>query len=1737
MPSNPVLTPSDSTGGASQALVSANGRYIVYTSTASNVVPGQVDTAVASNVFLYDRQTGTTTLVSHTPGSATTGADGDSDAPRVSSDGRFVVYESKAADLVAGQAGLRGEMNVFLYDATTGINTLVSHRFNSATTAADDLSETSLATGFGFGANSGRFLLFSSFATDLVAGQNGPITVNLFLYDTSTGTTTLVSHTVSSRLTGCDDETFQADITPDGKSVVFESLATDEVPGEQTGGEGNIFLYNPATDTTRLISGSFEGSANSPTDAADDFSYLPLISADGRIITYISQADDLVNGQVASSGGATQNVFCYDTVLGTTSLVSHAAGSFVTTGNDNCTEEVVSADGSTIAFLSKATNLTAGQGANSGNVFLYDTASGALTLASHVAGAPAVAAGAVDVINSGTFDDLSLSADGRFLCYEDLAGDVAAGQSGPSGGENVFLYDRLSGQNTLVSRVDGTAATAGDNDSLFGYLSPDGSSIALLSGATNLVPGLTVADSGQNLFVYDVPAGTGPALVSRSAFQAAGSSLVYGSSADGRYVVFTSDARNVVPGQVDTNFDQDVFLLDRTTGAITLVSHVPGSPTTTGDSGAYSPAISADGNWVVFDSFATNLAAGESGEADNEFLQVFLFSRMTGVVTLVSHDSGSPTAVADDASDSAVVSADGRFVAYRSYSSDLIPGFVPGSGTDTPNIYLYDTATGANTLVSHAAGLPLQGGGVLGSFTPVISDDGRFVAYASESTDLVLSGSISPTNNVYLFDSSAGTNTLVSHVPSSATTSPTASSLNPVISADGSTVAFVSFATDLVPGQQAQPSGSSYTNVFVYSVASGAVSLASGHDGSATQTAGGYSDSPSLNSDGSEVAFRSDAPDLVAGQVNSGTGATGPAFDPVPGTAGRTPGAAAISKPATTTTVTASPRTATPASTVTLTVDVSVSPPASGTPTGVVTFYDTFTPPGGSSSTQTSVGTVALVNGQASLSVSSLANGTHVYTAVYSGDANFAASTSAATANSTVTVSQDASTLNDDFADTDPSTSVTLDVLANDSSPYGFNPSTVEVQTLPTHGAVFTDPSTGEITYTPGSGFLGTDTFTYTVQDNAGTTLGPAHVTVTVGLPTANDDFATTNAGSPVTIDVLANDTDPAGHNELDPSSVTVIRPPAHGTASLDPATGRITYTPSTGFSGTDTFSYMVGDVNGAVSNPARVTVVVNPSHTFGVPSAVTLTAAPASTTAGSTVTLTAKITPSVAGQFLPLTGAVTFLDTYTPPDDTTPTRTTVGTIALDISDQASLVTSPLAAGTHVFTVVYSGDVNYAGGESVSTTVTVSRPTATAPTTTTLTAVPTTATAASPVTLTATITGSLPGGVTPTGVVTFLDSYTPPGSATPTRTTVATVVVLFGSASAIVSSLPAGTHVFTAVYSGDANFAASESPTESVTVSQAGPSGSTSNVFLVDRQTGGMTLISHDAGSPLTTASGDSSAPSLDGAGDLVVYLSTATDLVPGQQGGGVNNVFLYSVPLGAANLPANALLSGQGGSPVVASSNPAFQAIISRDPVALFSILSAAGGASVAYVNRLVELVLAPNSGADGSAPGTVVGTVSVSSVLAGQFLPPQYQLPSGEANDASFALRAAAPGTVYLLIEVPASYAAQQSYQVSVDFNLGLGDDSGLLQVVVAAPGPPPPGGIRAEFATVKVRKRARLMVQVFSVATGTMLGQFLSPFQRPAYKNIQLAVLGGNGGGVQEIVLTARQHRRTVTRSYIA
>ncbi len=199
----------------------------------------------------------------------------------------------------------------------------------------------------------------------------------------------------------------------------------------------------------------------------------------------------------------------------------------------------------------------------------------------------------------------------------------------------------------------------------------------------------------------------------------------------------------------------------------------------------------------------------------------------------------------------------------------------------------------------------------------------------------------------------------------------------------------------------------------------------------------------------------------------------------------------------------------------------------------------------------------------------------------------------------TVTVTNALTVSNQSISVTQNHTSGT-DVLADDTvSLHGapLDPASLTITAGPTHGTATADPLTGVITYNPDPDYVGPDSFTYQVCDTSTPTPVCASATISVsvtrGVVTAAPESPATAPGSPVTTDVLADASSSTGH-PIDPSSLQVVRPPTHGTATIDPATRAITYTPAEGFSGTDSYDYQICDSGPTpVCATATVTVMV----------------------------------------------------------------------------------------------------------------------------------------------------------------------------------------------------------------------------------------------------------------------------------------------------------------------------------------------------------------------------------------------------------------------------------------------------------------------------------------------------------------------------------------------------------------
>jgi Ca2+-binding RTX toxin-like protein len=333
---------------------------------------------------------------------------------------------------------------------------------------------------------------------------------------------------------------------------------------------------------------------------------------------------------------------------------------------------------------------------------------------------------------------------------------------------------------TIIPVSVDSAGNQANSGSSTPSISADGRFVAFTSGASNLVPGDT--NDETDIFVRDTLTNT----TTRVSLDSAGNQANFGSngdfsiSADGRFVAFSSAATNLVPG--DTNRDYDIFVRDTLTNTTTRVS--VDSAGNQGNRGSYSASISADGRFVAFDSNAPNLVPGGT----NSSRDIYVRDTLTNTTTRESLDSAGNQA--NSPSYSASISADGRFVAFGSSASNIVPG-------DTNNsfdIFVRDRLTNTTTRVSvDSAGNQANSRSVGSS----ISADGRFVAFHSDASNIV-PGDTNGKRDIFVRDRLTNTTTRVSL--DSAGNQTNSDSYYPSISADGRFVAFLSNASNIVPG-------------------------------------------------------------------------------------------------------------------------------------------------------------------------------------------------------------------------------------------------------------------------------------------------------------------------------------------------------------------------------------------------------------------------------------------------------------------------------------------------------------------------------------------------------------------------------------------------------------------------------------------------------------------------------------------------------------------------------------------------------------------------------------------------------------------------------------------------------------------------------------------------------------------------------------------------------------------------
>lgn len=845
-------------------VVSADGRYVAFISSASNLVPGQVENNSATDIFLYDRANGTMQLASHAPAGAAVTGNGASLNPSISADGRYVAFSSGATNLISGSDTNGGE-DVFLFDRDTGAVTLVSHAASSAVTAASLVSTNPMISA------DGSRVAFNSTANNLVTGQVDTAGLNdVFLWSRATNTSQLVSHASTGAANAANGSSTLPVLSADGSWVAYTSAATNLV----TGGIDNnlntdVFLWSQATNANQIASRL----STSPTVAGNGTANFARISADGAFVLFVGDGTSYVTGQVDTS--FTLDLFLYSRATGTVTLVSHTAASPLTAGNSNIAlggALALSADGNWVAFASPGTNYVTGQiDTNSqADIFLWSRASGAISLVSRRAGTTATASATPSAATS----NVEISANGGVVAYATRATELVAGQVDTNGLADLFVFDRDAGTNRLVSGANGSVTlAAADSFSKSPALSADGQWVAWVTQATNIVPGVIDTNMADDVFLTDRVGGE-TLLVSRRdaalpSDSAAGNSTLpavnqvahSALSADGRYVVFQSFGDRLVPGQVDTNGATDVFHYDRQTGLISLVSRVDGTTATTGFGVSQGAVISADGRWVAFVSTTPNLVAGQIDPFSTN--DVFLWDSQTGNLTLLSRAASNPVLTVGGTEPA--LSFDGSSVAFTSSGQNLVPG--QSDLSTNPDIFLYDRATGATTLVSHrSTGATVAAGG---SGSPGISTDGRYVSFSSSASNII-TGMVDVSGaDIFTWDRATGIVTLVTHSAASSLTA--VASLSYQMSADGNWITFSSSSTAVVPGQIDTNGG---PDIFLWERATNTNRLVS-HTPAGAATAGNmsqFTQQSSLSADGSRVVFLSLANNLVSGGTDTNNG-------------------------------------------------------------------------------------------------------------------------------------------------------------------------------------------------------------------------------------------------------------------------------------------------------------------------------------------------------------------------------------------------------------------------------------------------------------------------------------------------------------------------------------------------------------------------------------------------------------------------------------------------------------------------------------------------------------------------------------------------------------------------------------------------------------------------------------------------------------------------------------------------
>ena len=879
----PLLTPlALESGGASDCHnpdVSADGRFVVFVSGADNLVTN--DSNAAFDVFVRDRQLGKTLLVSMNL-SGTKSGNGASQAPTISSNGQFIVFESVARDLI--QDDTNNVSDVFLRDLATGTTTLISVSTNDVRPGNLESSAPNITP-------DGRYVLFASRASNLAAGDTNNA-VDLFVRDTVAGTTTLVTRDATNAFSFAGRAVIwdgSPQISDDGRWVAFQSPATNLISGDANG-KLDVFVRDLQTSLSfaATVNATGTGLGNGDSQGAS-------MDVSGRYMVFQSASSDLV----ASDTNTMLDVFLRDRVAGPTTLVSVNTNG-LSSGTGSSGSPLLNKQGNVVVFFSTANDLVSADTNSSGaGLFRRDLAGGTTTL---------IASGVslLSYAPAARFVPV-LSADGRFVLHLD-----------PS--NNLTLYDSVATTNTVIAtNVLGADAVMTDDANWIAY-----SGAPETTGVRNIYLFNQLAGTTELISVREpsLPVNTGTA---------ASRVMPGGVSSNGQFAVFESYASDL--DSSDTNRTSDVWIGDlnaNSNGWFRLSTQVAGLAR----GPVRRPVISDDGRWVAYEAIPdstplaglgtrfslyafdrvaqTNVLLAGVGKASAPSFPVF--SQQGGFMAFQSSETGVGgyattvgqvyyrdmalgsnrlvtlnylgTAAGAAASFNPAITQDGRYVAYLTMARDLVTNTI---NTGMVSAFLWDSVSGVNLLLSGrgSASTPVtrlsfpsadlvaferqtntylfdivnqnSGTTLTDAVNVAFSADGRFVVCERRNSYSLLDSN--STTDVYLIDRTNGQASLVSVNPDG-TAAGNSRSLSPLITPDARYVLFRSRASNLAANDT-----NGMSDVFLRDLTLGRTILLS-INRNATGTGNQFSGNPVMSADGSTILFETYASDLITGDYN-----------------------------------------------------------------------------------------------------------------------------------------------------------------------------------------------------------------------------------------------------------------------------------------------------------------------------------------------------------------------------------------------------------------------------------------------------------------------------------------------------------------------------------------------------------------------------------------------------------------------------------------------------------------------------------------------------------------------------------------------------------------------------------------------------------------------------------------------------------------------------------------------------